>query len=284
MTTDLTTYHDRPILKEPVWIWTVPAYFYVGGVAGAALLLGAAAQLSGDDELRPLIRASRWMGLVGYTSGTVLLIADLGRPERFMHMLRTVNWKSPLSIGSWVLAVGGALNGAAVMLPRGLADVAALGAGAMGIPLAGYTGVVLGSTAIPVWQGSRRTLPALFMASAVASCASLFELMDLTAREAKVVQRFGVMGKVAEIACMSAIEGELAKMDEVAKPLHSGLSGALWTASKVLTVTSLALTLLPGTSRKTKVAGVAGTLAGVGLRFAVFYAGFSSSRNPKATV
>ncbi len=193
------SYYDRPILKEPVWIWTVPAYFYVGGVAGAALVLGAVAQLSGDEELLPLVRASRWIGLTGQAVGTVLLIADLGRPERFMNMLRTLNWKSPLSIGSWVLAVGGTLTGASITLPRSLANVAGLGAGALGIPLAGYTGVVLSATAIPVWQGSRRTLPALFMASAVASCASLFELMDLTSQEAKIVHRYGLIGKAAEL-------------------------------------------------------------------------------------
>ena len=36
------TYYDKPAIKPPVWIWTVPAYFYVGGVAGAAMVLALA--------------------------------------------------------------------------------------------------------------------------------------------------------------------------------------------------------------------------------------------------
>src|SRR5262245_30090858 len=112
-TTALTTYYDRPILKQPVWIWTVPAYFYVGGVAGAALVLGAVAQLTRDSKLRPLVRTCRSIGAAGHVIGSVLLIADLGRPSRFFHMLRVFNLKSPLSVGSWILAAGGVASGLA---------------------------------------------------------------------------------------------------------------------------------------------------------------------------
>jgi formate-dependent nitrite reductase membrane component NrfD len=96
-TTALATYYDRPILKQPVWIWTVPAYFYVGGVAGAALVLGAVAQLTGDSELRRLVRTCRSIGAAGHVIGSALLIYDLGRPSRFFNMLRVFNVKSPLS-------------------------------------------------------------------------------------------------------------------------------------------------------------------------------------------
>ena len=34
------SYSGRPILKEPVWTWELPAYFVFGGMAGAALLAG----------------------------------------------------------------------------------------------------------------------------------------------------------------------------------------------------------------------------------------------------
>ncbi|HET9594271.1 MAG TPA: polysulfide reductase, partial [Anaeromyxobacteraceae bacterium] len=40
------SYYGMPVLKEPVWKWYIPAYFYVGGAAGAAAALGAAAQLA----------------------------------------------------------------------------------------------------------------------------------------------------------------------------------------------------------------------------------------------
>src|SRR5688572_10998726 len=99
------TYYDQPMLKRPVWIWSVPVYFYVGGVAGAALVLGAAAQTVDAPGLRGLIRKCRWIGAIGHGLGTFLLIIDLGRPERFLNMLRTFNPRSPLSVGSWVLAL-----------------------------------------------------------------------------------------------------------------------------------------------------------------------------------
>src|SRR5580765_6742485 len=95
--TAVATYYDRPMLKQPVWIWTVPAYFYVGGVAGAALVLGAVAQFQNDDDLRSLVRSARWIGAGGQLLGSIFLIVDLGRPERFFNMLRVLNPKSPLS-------------------------------------------------------------------------------------------------------------------------------------------------------------------------------------------
>jgi formate-dependent nitrite reductase membrane component NrfD len=152
----------------------------------------------------------------------------------------------------------------------------------LGIPLAGYTGVLVSTTVVPVWQRSRRYLPALFVSSAVASCASLFELVELSPRERAIAHRFGAAGKAAELVCMTAVESEFSADGVTGQPLYSGISGALWTASKVLTVASLAVSLMPGKSRKTRVAGVLGTMAGIGLRFAVFYAGFSSARDPRA--
>jgi len=286
----VATYYGRPVLKQPVWIWTVPAYFYVGGISGAVLVLGAVAQIKRDPGLRPLVIAARRLGFIGQAVGSVLLIADLGKPSRFLNMLRVFRPLSPLSMGSWVLAVGGALSGLASILPqkhrstRSLSDVSGLAAGALGIPLAGYTGVLLANSAIPVWQGARHSLPALFVSSSVASCASLFEMMELSPREQRIVHRFGVIGKTAELICITAMERQLSEREAVVKPLRNGVAGALWTVSKVLTVASLALTLMPGQSKARRTAGVLGTIAGIGLRFAVFQAGFASSRNPKAVV
>src|SRR5438874_11336372 len=84
------SYYDRPVLKEPVWKWYVPAYFYVGGAAGAAATLGAAAQLADRRGLAGLIRRCRWIAAAGGAVGTGLLVVDLGRPERFLNMLRVV--------------------------------------------------------------------------------------------------------------------------------------------------------------------------------------------------
>ncbi|MGH2811069.1 MAG: NrfD/PsrC family molybdoenzyme membrane anchor subunit, partial [Actinomycetota bacterium] len=152
-------YYGRPVLKEPVWIWAVPAYFYAGGAAGAALVLGAVAQLAGRDELRDLVRNCRRLGALGTAGGGILLIYDLGRPERFLNMLRLFRPTSAMSIGSWTLAVAGASSAAAAVLPGIAGNTAGLVAGAAGLPLAGYTAVLLADTAVPLWQSSRKVLP-----------------------------------------------------------------------------------------------------------------------------
>src|SRR5436190_1001370 len=38
-----TTYYDVPLLKAPVWTWEVPVYFFIGGAAGGAAVIGAIA-------------------------------------------------------------------------------------------------------------------------------------------------------------------------------------------------------------------------------------------------
>jgi formate-dependent nitrite reductase membrane component NrfD len=285
---DDVTYYDRPVLKEPVWIWAVPAYFYLGGTAGAAAVLGAAAQL--DLQLRPLVVRCRWVAAVGGAAGSGLLIYDLGRPERFLNMLRVFRPTSPMSVGSWVLAAASSLTAGSAILARRrgllgrLGDLAGLFAGLVGLPLTGYTAVLLSNTAVPLWQEARRSLPVAFTASGMSGAASLLELMDLDERSERVVKRFGVLGKVAEIAAMRAVEREADRVERVGRPLHGGASGALWRASKALTGTSLALSILGGKRRAVRTAAaVLGTAGAVALRFAVFHAGKASARDPRAT-
>ena len=98
------TYYDRPVLKGPVWSWESPLYYFTGGTAGACLALGAAAQLDGSGRLNRLIRRSHWAGIIGSSVSAVLLIDDLGRPSRFLHMLRVFRPTSPMNIGTWILS------------------------------------------------------------------------------------------------------------------------------------------------------------------------------------
>jgi formate-dependent nitrite reductase membrane component NrfD len=284
------TYYGRPVLKEPVWIWAVPLYFYAGGTAGAAAVLGGAAQLAGGPGARGLVARCRWTAALGATAGSALLVYDLGRPERFLNMLRVFRPTSPMSVGSWVLAAFSSLTMGAALLAgrrgglRKLGDLAGYGGALLGLPLAGYTAVLLANTAVPVWQASRRSLGALFIGSAASGAASLLGLMPLAAREERIVHRFGAAGKVAELAAMSAVEHEAGRVAEVARPLRAGLSGGLWQAARLATAASLALSLLPGGSRRKRVAaGLLGAAGAIGLRFAVFHAGKASARDPRAT-
>jgi hypothetical protein len=285
-----TTYYDRPVLKEPVWIWAVPAYFYAGGVAGSAAVLAATAQAFGGRGMRGLVRKSRWIAAIGGAAGTALLIYDLGRPERFLNMLRVFRASSPLSVGSWVLATAGPLTAGSAMLAgsdgvlRVAGDAAGYAAGLVGLPLSGYTAVLLSNTAVPVWQEIRRSLPVLFVSSALAGAATILELLPLEEPERRVVHRLGIMGKIAELAAIQGVDREASRVAQVGRALREGLPGSVLRAAKASTAASLGLSLLPGKGRwKRTIAALLGTAGAVGYKFGIFYAGQASARDPRAT-
>jgi Ni/Fe-hydrogenase subunit HybB-like protein len=273
-----------------VWKWYVPAYFYVGGASGAAAALGAALQMADRRGHDGLIRRCRWIAALGGAAGTALLIADLGRPSRFLNMLRVFRPTSPMNLGSWVLstvapsAAASALFSSPGGLTGFLGDVSGLAAGASGIPLAGYTAVLVANTAVPVWQQSRRTLPPLFVSSAVAGAASLLQLMELDEREARVARRFAIVGAAGELASELAVDRDAARVERVAAPLHEGKSGLLLRISKACAGGSLLLNLLPGRSRtKRFLAGLFGTLGSLAVKFGIAEAGKASAADPRAT-
>lgn len=277
------TYFDRPVLKEPVWIWSVPAYFFVGGASGAAATLGAVATLLGGARQRRLVRRSRMIALAGQVFGTLLLIVDLGRPERFLNMLRVFRPTSPLSIGSWVLAGSASLSGAALVLPGALGDAASYGSGALGLPLAGYTGVLLAGTAVPVWSESGRTLPVAFVGSAMASAACLLEALPLSDREDAVVRRFGYAGKTVELAGLGLMVAEASRVERVGRPYRRGASGAMLKASAALSAAGLVVSIVSRRRAARTTAATLGLAGSLLLRFGVFHAGRSSVRDPRAT-
>src|SRR5438270_6044315 len=178
-------YYGLPFLKEPVWTWEVPAYFFVGGAAGAAAVLGAAAQLTGAD--RDLVSDARWIAAAGSALSAPLLIGDLGRPERFLNMLRVFKVQSPMSVGAWTLTAFSTFAAAAVFAEemqkridspvRIIGDAAAMLSAATGLVMATYTGVLIGATAIPVWSKHVSVLPVHFGASALAAAVSMLELV-----------------------------------------------------------------------------------------------------------
>jgi formate-dependent nitrite reductase membrane component NrfD len=284
------TYYERPVLKEPVWIWAVPSYFHVGGAAGAAAVLGAAAQAGGREPLAGLIRNCRRISLTSLVAGTGFLIIDLGRPARFLNMLRVFRPTSPMSVGSWVLAGSVPLAALSVLtadaegLPRRIGDAAGLVLGALGLPLAGYTAVLLANTAVPVWNRARRSLPFLFLASSASAASSALETMDLNDRERSIAGRFGTVADVAELVATVAVEREAAKTQPVGRVLKEGLPGLLWKTSTVCTLGTLALSALPRRGPVGRwITALLGTGGSLALRFAVFHAGKVSARDPRAS-
>jgi formate-dependent nitrite reductase membrane component NrfD len=285
------TYYDQPAIKESVWIWSVPAYFYVGGAASGAALLGAAAQLVDRQGLDGLVRRCRTIAFLGTVASTGLLIHDLGRPIRFLNMLRVFRPSSAMSVGSWVLAVNSTAAGAAATLPRlglrRLADAAGLGSGLMAPALGTYTAVLISDTAVPVWQATRTRTPALFAASGLVAATSALDLFEQDEREALIVRRLGIVAKVADLAASETVEHAADRLERVGRPLHDGASGALWKAAKACVAASLVTSLVPVPAERRRarrrVSALLGTLGSIVTRFAIFHAGNASARDPRAT-
>ncbi len=284
------TYYGQPVLKEPVWEFSIPAYFYVGGLTGVSGTLGAAAQLVAPNSMRSLVTKSRWVATIGGAVSAGLLVYDLGRPSRFLNMLRVFRVTSPMSMGSWILSVFSTAAAGAALLPFGpnlfrpVAYPLGLIAGLFGLGLSGYTGVLIAQTAVPVWQQSYRTMPVLFLASGTAASAALFELFTWNKQERSAIQRFGMVGKVTELLGMYILERDASRVERVGRPLKRGFSGLLWKTAKVLTAAGIVISLLPGKRRSKHIAsGIIGSAASLCLRCGIFYAGKASSRDPRAT-
>src|SRR5579884_2268377 len=150
------TYYERPVLKPSVWSIDIPLYYFVGGAAGAALAMGAAVQVAAGDEggLRDFSKHCHWIGIAGSTLGAAFLIHDLGRPSRFLNMLRVFRPTSPMNVGAWILSGAAPTAIATALLIHRRAVLGEIGqamgyaSGAFGAALATYTGVLVSNTAI----------------------------------------------------------------------------------------------------------------------------------------
>lgn len=223
------TYYGQPAIKAPVWTWEVPAYFFAGGVAGMAAVIAAVAAIAGDAPT--VARNARWIAAAGAIISPILLISDLGRPARFLNMLRVFKLQSPMSVGAWTLVVFSMAVSASLLLTAvgsGVALAADLVAALTGLILATYTGVLIGVTAVPVWIRHFRLLPLHFGATSLGAAASFVDLMSggaAAATEASSALNATALGAAA-IVTVIAIAIYL-KRDPVSQPLVSGTSGLL---------------------------------------------------------
>jgi hypothetical protein len=272
------------VIKEPVWKPEIPLYFFAGGLGGAS---GGLAYLAGLRGSEVLARRAWLMALLGLSVSPALLISDLGRPERFLHMLRMFKVTSPMSVGSWILAASGTATGVSALHTltgrfAGLARISRPAAAALGLPLCTYTGALLAQTSIPVWHEAREDLPALFAAGA-ATTAGAAAAAITPVSEAAPARRLALLGAGIELALAAAMERRLGRVGE---PYHSGAAGSYSRASRGLTVAGAALLATRGArSRGSAVGGAAMLLAGALCeRLSVFKAGFQSARDPAFTV
>jgi formate-dependent nitrite reductase membrane component NrfD len=282
--TEMRSYYGRAILKEPVWQPEIPFYFFTGGIAGGCSVLHGLARLARQERLA---KTALYVGAAADAVSPLLLISDLGRPERFLKMLRVFKVTSPMSVGSWILFVsGGASNTAAALellgILRPVKWLAELVSFVTGPPLTTYTGTLLADTAIPVWHEARHDLPWLFGASA-SSTAGAATALFLHPDEAGPARRLAVAGAVGELACMELMQHRLGFVGEVYKKEAAGTLGRI---SKVCTAAGAAL--LASRAKRSRAALVGGSAlllaGGLTLRWSVFRAGFQSARDPRYTV
>ena len=220
-----TSYYGKPIINLPVWEERdIAGYLFAGGLAGASSILAAGGDLSGRPRLA---RRSKLCAAAALGVSLVALVHDLGRPGRFINMLRVFKPTSPMSVGSWLLGAYGPLNAAALasdvlaVAPRA-GRAAAVGAGVLGAGVASYTGALIANTAVPAWHGGHRELPFVFVGSA-ASAAAGFALIAAPAHEAEPARRMAVLGAAAELAAERLMERRLGM---VAEALHEGKAGS----------------------------------------------------------
>ena len=281
---EFTSYYGRPVIKAPVWEpREIAGYFFLGGLAGASSLLAAGAELSGQ----PTLARGAKLGAAGAIGlSLVALVKDLGRPARFLNMLRVFKPTSPMSVGTWLLsayapAAGVAALGEVVALPLGATQLATGVAALLGPGVAAYTGVLVADTAVPVWHGAFRELPFLFVASAATAAAGL-GLVTAADADAGPPRQLAALGVIGDLVAEGLMERDLG---ELSAYYRRGRAGVLMRASKVLALSGAAGALLGRRHRALRTgSGLALLAASACTRFAVFFAGRASAEDPAATV
>jgi Polysulphide reductase, NrfD len=288
---EFTSYYGRPIVKAPRWeARDIAGYFFLGGLAGASSLLAVGADLTGRPALARVAKTGA-AGAVGLS--LTALVHDLGRPARFVNMMRVVKVTSPMSVGTWLLGGYAPAAGAAAALaltgrlPR--AGAAATAAAALlGPAVAAYTAALIGDTAVPAWHDGYRELPFVFTGSAAMAAGGL-GLLAAPSAESGPARNLALLGAAMETA---AFERMTRRLGLTAEPYHAGRGGALIRVSQVLTAAGATgavlsgLPAVPGRSRRV-LAALSGTalLGGsAATRFGVFQAGVDSADDPKYTV
>jgi formate-dependent nitrite reductase membrane component NrfD len=279
------SYYGAPIINAPVWEEReIAGYLFAGGLAGGSSLLAAGAQLTG----RPgLARRSKLCASAAITLSLLALIKDLGRPERFLHMMRVFKPSSPMSVGTWILVAYAPLNLAssasdvAGKLPR-IGRAAGLGAAALAPAVASYTAALIADTSVPAWHEGHRELPFVFVGSA-ASAAAGWGLIAAPMSEASPARRMAIGGAALELIAEQLMERRLGV---VAETLHDGVAGERLRAAKLLTVVGIvgAAALAPRSRLGAAVAGAALLSASAFTRFGLFAAGMASAKDPRYTV
>ncbi len=291
-------YYDQPLLKRPHWEASVKIYLFLGGIMGCSGLLAMIVG-DGDPERARVARNARYTSIVLATVCPPVLISHLGRPERFLNMMRVFKTKSVMNMGVWgLLAFSGVAGAGAVgqlardgFLPRWMRILGPTWAvnvplGLLGAFISGYTGVLLSATAIPVWGVGKRHIPAFSLCSGVAGASSLASaLLVLQGGSERMQHKLVALERVAATAEFALLQHFRAYAGDFGTPMFAGKQGkrlSTWTmAIGILGAT--AIEALPVRSKWKSLLSAAMTLTGgYVLRDVLIEAGKDSADDPKA--
>ncbi|GAC1562100.1 MAG: polysulfide reductase NrfD [Ktedonobacteraceae bacterium] len=305
-------YYHIPLITKAHWSWEIVLYFFFGGVAGGSFLVSAVASLLGFQKDESIIRVGRYLSFASVIISPLLLIKDLGRPERFINMLRVLKLRSVMSIGTWALSTFGLLCGLAtahqaakdgllnwfplmarLMKALPIKVIESVGA-FLGIVVASYTGVLLAATAVPVWARARNILGPLFFTSGLSTAlAGISFILSLgpsnTHKNAlERLERAEIIAATTELGLISVLGPTLGSLG---KPLFTGRDGILLLGGTVSSglITPLLLRLgwkIAHKSTPREVNIVASLLilfGGLILRYVWIDAGRKSADDPQAT-
>ncbi|MBV8994109.1 MAG: polysulfide reductase NrfD [Pseudonocardiales bacterium] len=281
---EFTSYYGMPVINKPVWSSPdIPGYLFLGGLAGAASLLGAGAQATGRPALDRVSKAGAFgagvLSLVG-------LVHDLGKPSRFLHMLRVFKVTSPMSVGSWLLAGYVPLAGVAAAssvfgrAPK-IGMAATAGSALIGPAVASYTAALISDTAVPAWHDGYPEMPFVFVGSGAAAAGGL-GLLAAPLAQSGPARAMAVFGVGTELASFERMERRIGM---TAEPYSQGRGGAYVRAGKVLSVLGVVGALLGRRSRLVSALSGAALLASsAATRWGIFHAGMQSAKDPKYTI
>jgi len=280
-------YYGQPVVKPPVWTWEIPIYFFIGGFAGMAAVIAFAGLIFHEIDLA---RTAMSLATIGAVLSPILLTIDLGRPRLFLNMLRVFKYKSPMSVGAWIVFAFGAcvipglialelgtrysFGGGTDQFLKIFAHLLVIGSAFWGVLLATYTGVLLGVTAIPAWFLHRVLLPIHFGSAGLGSATALLELLG---HRVAPLSALGFLAAAIETALWIWLE--IDKHGAADRALHRGLPGWLIRGSEFL---SGPLALILRLTNLVPLAAIAFLLGAFISRFGWIEAGKVSGRDPEA--
>jgi polysulfide reductase chain C len=274
-------------VTPPDWGWYIVWYFFLGGIAGGAYLLGTVLRLLRDPRDESVAKLALVLSFATMAVCPVLLTLDLGKPGRFWHMLvdptgPSLNFKaiSPMSVGAWILLGFGLFS--TVSFVDALAHRRLLHDGAFsrafqvvgavfGLGLAGYTGVLLSVSSQPLWSDTW-VLGGLFLASGVsvatASLGLLVAWRGASAATTEKLRRAAGWFLVLELALLVLF---FVTLGGVGPRYVKGPWIALWLLVLAGILVPMTRHIRPGPTARGVVGALLVVVAGLALRIAVVF-------------